>query len=219
MTIEKIICDLKEINDIEQLQVLICKLEESLNEKNYIKHNSSKRLNGIKRVLNNGKSRPVLNCYTPYKNGYSAITDSYQMYLLKEVKLPFKCAFNSTFNEEEKEKYIEENKVEISNLCYPDIKGILDNIEKYNIIEKLKLDVNEVLKLEKITPKNQSGQKIYTFNFEDIKITLNLIYLKNCIDILQLKDVVEFDFYGENKPLITHNEKDEIGLILPIKIY
>ena len=219
MTIEKIICDLKEVKDIEQLQVLICKLEESLNEKNYIKHNNSKRLNGIKRVLNNGKTRPVLNCYTPYKNGYSGITDSYQMYLLKEVKLPFKCAFNSTFNEEEKEKYIEENKVEISNLCYPDIKGILDNIEKYNIIEKLKLDVNEVLKLEKITPKNQSGQTIYTFNFEDTKITLNLIYLKNCIDILQLKDVVEFDFYGENKPLITHNEKGEIGLILPIKIY
>ena len=100
MTIEKIICDLKEVKDIEQLQVLICKLEESLNEKNYIKHNNSKRLNGIKRVLNNGKNRPVLNCYTPYKNGYSAITDSYQMYLLKEVKLPFKCAFNSTFNEE-----------------------------------------------------------------------------------------------------------------------
>lgn len=33
MTIEKIICDLKEVKDIEQLQVLICKLEESLNEK------------------------------------------------------------------------------------------------------------------------------------------------------------------------------------------
>ena len=127
--------------------------------------------------------------------------------------------YENTSVEEEKEKYIEENKVEISNLCYPDIKGVLDNIEKYNIIEKLKLDVNEVLKLEKITPKNQSGKKIYTFNFEDIKITLNLIYLKNCIDILQLKDVVEFDFYGENKPLITHNEKGEIGLILPIKIY
>ena len=219
MTIEKIICDLKEVKDTEQLQVLIYKLEQSLNEKNYIKHNSSKRLNGIKRVLNNGKNRPVLNCYTPDKNGYSAITDSYQMYLLKEVKLPFKCSFNSTFNEEEKEKYIEENKVEISNICYPDIKGILDNIEKYTIIETLKLDVNEVLKLDKITPKNQYGQKIYTFNFEAIKITLNLIYLKNCIDILQLKDVVEFDFYGENKPLITHNEKGEIGLILPIKIY
>ena len=106
MTIEKIICDLKEVKDIEQLQVLIYKLEQSLNEKNYIKHNSSKRLNGIKRVLNNGKNRPVLNCYTVYKNGYSAITDSYQMYLLKEVKLPFKCAFNSTFNEEEKDKLL-----------------------------------------------------------------------------------------------------------------
>ena len=108
MTIEKIICDLKEVKDIEQLQVLIYKLEQSLNEKNYIKHNSSKRLNGIKRVLNNGKTRPVLNCYTPYKNGYSAITDSYQMYLLKEVKLPFRCAFNSTFDEERKEKYFKE---------------------------------------------------------------------------------------------------------------
>ena len=52
MTIEKIICDLKEVNDIEQLQVLIYKLEQSLNEKNYIKHNNSKRLNAIKRVLN-----------------------------------------------------------------------------------------------------------------------------------------------------------------------
>lgn len=216
---EKIILKLKELkNDftIENLDKIIDELEIQLKEKEFKSNPSDKKqLNAIKRMLKH-TCKDVLKSYTPVNIDntiHTVITDGYQLYLLNKEALPLDVAFTKEFFDnkylcdEYVEKYSNIFKNTLPNI-YPDTLGCIPQITP---VDYIKTTVSDVLRLYKTTPKEKI---IYTF--ED-KITLNLEYLKNCIDILKLDDKITLELYGENRPVIIHNKDNEVGLIMPVK--
>lgn len=226
MKLDKIILELKEIKEmgddftaLERYNNLIEKLEKDLKEQGFkTKPSDKKRLSAIKRVLKENEYRPVLSCFTPYEKGKVAFTDSYELYVLNEDYLPFNVAFDSTVDGDFKDNYLKVYRDKILGKkegVYPNLHNLIPTSEP---LYKIDLKVSNILALEKTTPK-EGNSKVHTFKNENGKISLNLIYLKNCIDILKLKDNITLEIHGEIKPVIIHNENGELGLIVPVKIY
>lgn len=227
MKLDKIILELKTIKEmgddfmaLERYNNLIDTLEKDLKEQCFkTKPSDKKRLNAIKKVLKENEYRPVLSCFTPYEKGKVAFTDSYQLYVLNEDYLPFNVAFDSTVDNDFKDNYLKVYGDKILGRkedVYPNLDHVIPKTEP---LYKIDLKVSDVLTLEKTTEKEGNGAKVYTFKNENGKISLNLIYLKNCINILKLKDSVILEVHGETRPVIIHNENGELGLILPVKTY
>ena len=221
MKLDKIILELKDIkkyNDMVKCDELIKELEKDLKEECFkVKPSDKKRLSAIKKVLKEQKTRPLLSCFTPYEKGKVAFTDSYSLYVLNEDYLPFNVAFDSTVDDDFKDNYLKVYGDKILGKkegVYPNLHNLIPTSEP---IYKIDLKVSEVLALEKTTEKKGNGAKVYTF--ENGKISLDLVYLKNCINILKLKDNFTMEIHGEIKPIIIHNSDGELGLILPIKVY
>lgn len=227
MKLDKIILELKDIkkyNDMVKCDELIKELEKELKEECFkVKPSDKKRLSAIKRVLKEQETRPILSCFTPYEKGKVAFTDSYQLYILNEDYLPFNVAFDSTIDDDFKDNYLKVYGDKILGKkegVYPNLHNLIPNlIPTSEPLYKIDLKVSEVLALEKTTEKRGDGAKVYTFENENGKISLDLVYLKNCINILKLKDNITLEIYGEIKPIIIHNSDGELGLILPIKVY
>lgn len=223
MKLDKIILELKDIRDYKDMfkcDELIKELEKELKEQGFkIKPSDKKRLNAIKRVLKENEYRPVLSCFTPYEKGKVAFTDSYELYVLNEDYLPFNVAFDSIVDDDFKDNYLKVYGDKILGKkegVYPNLHNLIPTSEP---LYKIDLKVSEVLALEKTTQKSGNGAKVHTFKNDNGDITLNLIYLKNCIDILKLKDNITLEIHGEIKPVIIHNDEGELGLIVPIRIY
>lgn len=222
MKLDKIILELKAIKEmgddftaLERYNNLISTLEKDLKEQCFkTKPSDSKRLNAIKKVLKEQKTRSLLSCFTPYEKGKVAFTDAYQLYILNEDYLPFNVAFSSATSKSFEENYLEKYGDKIlgkKDGVYPNLHNLVPTSEP---IAYINLEVADVLVLEKTTK-----DKIHTFKHEKGTITLNLEYLKTCINILKLKDFITLEIHGETKPVIIHNSDDELGLILSIKVY
>lgn len=222
MKLDKIILELKNIRDTKDIikcDELIKELEKELKEKCFKeKPSDKKRLSAIKRVLKSSKERPILECFTPYETGKCAFTDSYEMFIINESCLPFDVAFASNVNDDFKDNYLRVNANKIlgkKDGVYPNLHNLIPTTEP---LYKINLKVSDILALEKTTEK-KNGAKVYTIKNENGKISFNLSYLKNCIDILKLKDIVTLEIYGELSPIIIHNDKQEVGLIVPIRTF
>lgn len=212
---EKIILKLKELkNDftIENLDKIIDELEIQLNFKS--NPSDKKQLNAIKRMLKNSCKDVLKNTYTPVNIDntiHTVITDGYQLYLLNKEALPLDVAFTKDFDL--CDEYVEKYKDTFINTLPQVYPNALNCIPQTTPVDYIKTTVSDVLRLYKTTPK-ENNKKIY--KFED-KITLNLEYLKNCIDILKLDDEITLELHGENRPVIIHNKDNELGLVMPVK--
>ena len=222
MKLDKIILELKDIkkyNDMVKCDELIKELEKELKEQGFkVKPSDKKRLSAIKRVLKKQETRPILSCFTPFEKGKVAFTDSYELYVLNEDYLPFNVAFDSTVDDDFKDNYLKVYGDKILGKkegVYPNLHNLIPTSEP---LYKIDLKVSEVLALEKTTEKKGDGAKVYTFENENGKIALDLVCLKNCINILKLKDNFTLEIHGKIKPVIIHNENGELGLIMPVRI-
>ena len=221
MTIENVIIDLQNIlknEDFYKIPNIIEKLKEDLSQKNYIKTPSDKtKLSSIKKVLKKNENiRPILSCFTPFKDGI-AFTDSYQLYYLKDKYIPFKIAFNTEISEDKQTEYIEKYNLEKIEGNYPNLKNIIPDYEPKEIY---KVNLNEFLKNYKLAEKNNRNEKIMEFNINDLyKLTFNGEFLNNAINILKLNKDFEINFYGVDRPFTIKNDIGELGLIIPIRTY
>lgn len=229
MKLDKIILELKKVKTGEkELDSVISVLEKEFMESKFItKPSDKKKLSAIKKVVNKSKNKgwTYYNSYTRQLDK-SYITDSYQLYELNDKYLPLEYAKSNLHikNQEylEKAKKEEQELIKKYNLTvkdgfYPTVYNLFDSVNSYN--EKLyKFDVDEMLKLEKTTLK-EDGKKIHTIKVDNITISFDLIFLKNAIDILQLQGKATLKVYGDTTPIILENDKGERGLILPVKTF
>lgn len=215
MSIETIYNELKEINkELENLYIkeLLAKMEKEIRKNASYKENGKTRNNAIIKVASKSDIRPVLQGYG-ILGEYKGVTDSYHAILIKQETMPLKLVATSSdfekydFTEEEyKEKYGEDS---IITATYPDLtKYISINYDKSN---ELKLDLTDLLAFIKMNKKEKSplyrlGECLY-----------NAKFIKNIIDIIG-KDCKIY-FQGEYRPLYFVNDKEEIGIVLPVKTY
>lgn len=228
LKLENISSELKVINkEVEswKLAELIQKIDQEVLENTEVKKPSDKVvLNAIKRYLKNiSDSRPTLKCWSPYSENRVAFTNSYSLFILDKKTLPFDVAFNNEYTEEEKKKFIKENKIEKSRInegCYPNLKNVIPN--EMNQLDTFKLNIKSFLAWYKVQDKKELKNKNVLYNLgDDLEpYTVDANLLKDMVTILQLDGVVCVEFYGDVKPcIIRKNGGRELGLLLPVKKY
>ena len=204
MKLETIYGELLEImkNDMDFTKALSLKekLEKAIREETCYKTSSKTRVNAIKRVASKDNSRPALTGYGIYGD-YKCVTDSYHLIAIKEDNMPLKLV---TTDSELANKVGKENCI-----CgnYPNMEMILryDTSNELNMI-----DLDD---LESFCKMHKKDNEVYQIGDQ----YFNPHYVKNVVDILG-KDLKIY-YQGENRPLFFVNDKDEIGLVLPIRKY
>lgn len=205
MKLETIYGELLEImkNDMDFTKALSLKekLEKAIREETCYKTTSKTRVNGIKRIASKDNSRPALTGYGIYED-YKCVTDSYHLIAIKEDNMPLKLV---TTDKELANKVGKENCIYGT---YPNI----DNIIRYDTSNELPMfDLDELEYTYKL------GKKDKNVLFKIGEQNFNPQFVKNIVDVLG-KDLKLY-YQGESKPLFFVNDKNEIGLVLPIKIY
>lgn len=205
MKLETIYGELLEImkNDMDFVKALSLKekLEKAIREESCYKTSSKTRVNAIKRVASKYNDRPALTGYGIYED-YKCVTDSYHLIAIKEDNMPLKLVTtdNELANKVGKENCINGN--------YPNMENIL-KFDKSNELEMFNLDdLESTCKMGK-----KDKDVLFTIGTQ----TFNPQYVKNVIDVLGTN--VKIYFQGELRPLFFVNDKDEIGLVLPVKKY
>lgn len=130
----------------------------------------------------------LINGYHVYDNQME-ITDSYRAYRLNKI----------------------------DNLDIPEIKTgfpdmsfiFLDFDEK----ELVKLDYNDIIKAYK--KRDKKGITLYELKSKSYSVSVNIVYLKENYEILG-KDI-KACLYGEYKPILFINDKNEKGIICPVR--
>ena len=214
ITIEKIYTDLCKATegncDVAKLLKLKEDIAQTIRENTCYKTTAKTRVNAIKRVASKDDCRPVLNGYGVY-NDYKVVTDSYHLIAIKEDNIPLKPVVNDI----EKEKKLGKENCIFG--TYPNVQNIIDfNIDKNeNYIEYKKFDLNDIEAFYKMNKSKGPREALYEIG----DITCSIIYLKNVIDVIgeKFKMYVPKDNY--NRPIYIINDKKEIGLVLPVKIY
>lgn len=177
------------------------KLEKAIREETCYKTSSKTRVNAIKRVASKLDSRPALTGYGIFKD-YKVVTDSYHLIAIKEDNMPLKLV---TTDNELANKVGKENCI---NANYPNLESIL-RYDTSNELGMFNLD-----ELESTCKMNKKDKDVL---FPIGTQTFNPQYVKNVIDVLGTN--VKIYFQGEYKPLFFVNDKDEIGLVVPVKKY
>ena len=211
MTIERVYKDLcNAINDncsfikLNKLKELI---EQDIRENTCYKTTKKTRVNAIKRVASKDDVRPILTGYGIY-NDYKVVTDSYHMIIIKQDDMPLKLVTNDA---ETIKKLGEENCI-IG--VYPNIEHIIDfNIDNNNEYEEFNLDLDNMQLFYKL---NKS--KLRETPYHIGKLQCNVSYLKNVIDVLGNDSKIYLPKNSDVKPIYIKN-KEEIGLVLPMKTY
>ena len=205
MKLETIYGELLDImkNDMDFVKALSLKekLEKAIREESCYKTSSKTRVNAIKRVASKMNDRPALTGYGIYED-YKCVTDSYHLIAIKEDNMPLKLV---TTDNELANKVGKENCI-----CgtYPNMERILQ-FDKSNELEMFNLDdLESTCKMGK-----KDKDVLFTIGTQ----TFNPQYVKNVIDVLGTN--VKIYFQGELRPLFFVNDKDEIGLVLPVKKY
>lgn len=204
MKLETIYGDLLEImkNDMDFTKALSLKekLEKAIREETCYKTSSKTRVNAIKRVVSKDNSRPNLTGYGIYED-YKCVTDSYHLIAIKEDNMPLKLVTtdNKLANKVGKENCIYGN--------YPKMEMIL----RYDTSNELPMiDLDD---LESFCKMHKKDDEIYQIGEQ----FFNPHYVKNVVDVLG-KDLKIY-YQGEYKPLFFVNDKEEIGLVLPVRKY
>ena len=205
MKLETIYGELLEImkNDMDFVKALSLKekLEKAIREESCYKTTSKTRVNAIKRVASKMNDRPALTGYGIYED-YKCVTDSYHLIAIKEDNMPLKLV---TTDNELANKVGKENCI---NATYPNMENIL-KFDKSNELEMFNLDdLESTCKMGK-----KSKDVLFTIGTQ----TFNPQFVKNVIDVLGTN--VKIYYQGEYRPLFFVNDKDEIGLVLPVKKY
>lgn len=204
MKLEKIYEELLEImkNDMDFTKALSLKekLEKAIREETCYKTSSKTRVNAIKRVASKDDCRPALQGYGIYDD-YKCVTDSYHLIAIKEENMPLKLV---TTDSELVNKVGKENCICAT---YPK----LDMILKYDTSNELPM-IN-LDDLESFCKMHKKDDEVYQIGEQ----YFNPHYVKNVVDVLGK----EFKIYyqGEYRPLFFVNDKEEIGLVLPLKKY
>lgn len=204
MKLEKIYEELLEImrDDMDFAKALSLKekLEKAIREETCYKTSSKTRVNAIKRVASKNNDRPNLTGYGIYGD-FKVVTDSYHLIAIKEDNMPLKLV---TTDNELAKKVGKENCI-----CgnYPNMEMIL----RYNTLDELPM-IN-LDDLESFCKMHKKDEEVYQIGEQ----YFNPHYVKNVIDVLG-KDLKIY-YQGENKPLFFVNDKEEIGLVLPIRKY
>ena len=205
MKLETIYGELLEImkNDMDFAKAMSLKekLEKSIREETCYKTSSKTRVNAIKRVASKDNSRPALTGYGIYED-YKCVTDSYHLIAIKEENMPLKLV---TTDSELANKVGKENCIYGN---YPNMEKIL----KYDTSNELPMiDLDDLESFCKMHKKDFIHNALYKIGEQNF----NPHYVKNVVDVLGK----EFKIYyqGENRPLFFVNDKDEIGLVLPIR--
>ena len=180
-------------------------LEQKIREETCYKTTSKTRVNAIKRVASKDDTRPVL-CGYGIMDDYKCITDSYHAIMIHEENMPLKLVPS---NKEEEEKVGKENCI---NGTYPNFRNIVPNIEEN--YKKTTIDFDDMEQFHKLHKKNAKDElyKIENFN-------VNIIYLKNVIDVLGTDVDVYIATDSDVKPIVIKNKDNEIGIVLPVKKY
>ena len=180
-------------------------LEEAIRKETCYKTTSKTRVNAIKRVASKLEYRPALTGYGICE-GYKCVTDSYHAIMIHEENMPLKLV---TDDRELAEKVGHENCI---NATYPNFEHII-NFDKNNYTIS-NLDYDDIEQFYKLHKKNANNE-LY-----DIKGNYyNIIFLKNIIDVLGTDTTLYIPKNNELRPLYVINNKNEIGLVLPIKKY
>lgn len=204
MKLETIYGELLEImkNDMDFTKALSLKekLGKAIREETCYKTSSKTRVNAIKRVASKNDARPVLTGYGIYGD-YKCVTDSYHLIAIKEENMPLKLVTtdNELANKVGKENCICGN--------YPNMEMLL----KYDTSNELNMiDLDD---LESFCKMHKKDNELYKIGEQ----TFNPHYVKNIVDVLGKNFKIYYQ--GEYKPLFFVNDKEEIGLVLPVKTY
>lgn len=215
MTIEHIYNELKEItkdNNIDYMKFVKFqeKLEKEIRKNASYKTTSKTRVNAIMKVASKDESRRALQGYGIFGE-YKGVTDSYHAILIKQDEMPLPLVATKSDCEklgidikEYQDKYGKES---IINAVYPNLMACLTT--EYSKDNQLTLDMDDLTAFIKTHKKErralyQLGQCKYEAKF-----------IKNVVDVIG-KDCKIY-FQGELKPLYFVNDKEEIGVVLPIR--
>ena len=182
------------------------KLEQAIRQETCYKTTSKTRVNAIKRVASKLEIRPALTGYG-ICGDYKVVTDSYHAIMIKEDNMPLKLV---TTDKELADKVGHENCI---NADYPSFESFI-NFDKSNYIIS-NLDYDDIESFYKMHKKN-ADKELYEIrgNF------YNVIYLKNIIDVLGTETTLYVPIEPNSRiPLYIVNNKNEIGLVVPIKKY
>lgn len=215
MTIEKIykdLCNAINYDDVDYVKLLKLKenLEQSIRENTCYKTTSKTRINAIKKVASKDKSKPILSGYGVY-NDYKVVTDSYHLIAIKQDSMPLKKVVN---NLSEEKKLGKEN-------CIFGIYPVLDRVINFNFDKDGSykiyegLDLNDMEAFYKMN-KGKNG-KLYPYKIDRLSCDIN--YLKNVIDVLGKDSSIYIPVDSDVKPIYVKNKDDELGLVLPIKTF
>lgn len=197
--------------DFEKLQDLMSRIEKAVRTENSYKTTSKTRVNAIKRVASKYNIRPILTGYG-IKGEYKFVTDSYHLIAIKQDIMPLPLVSTSDELKElgiDYKEYMEKNGREsLINGVYPNVEHLL-NFDKSQ--ELPMIDMNDLTSFIKLHKKDEELYEINGCHF-------NPQFLKNVIDVLGAESTKIY-FQGENKPLYFENDKNEVGLVLPIKKY
>lgn len=197
--------------DFAKLQDLMSRIEKAVRTENSYKTTSKTRVNAIKRVASKNNIRPVLIGYG-IKGDYKVVTDSYHLIAIKQDVMPLPLVATSDELKElgiDKNEYVEKNGRE--SLIY----GVYPNVEHFlNFDRGQEIPMIDMDDLTSFIKLHKKDEELYEIN----GCTFNPQFLKNVIDVLGAENTKIY-FQGENKPLYFENDKDEIGLVLPCKIY
>lgn len=204
MKLETIYSELVEImkNDMDFTKALSLKerLEKAIREESCYKTSSKTRVSAIKRVASKLNIRPALTGYGIWDD-YKVVTDSYHLVAIKEDNMPLKLVTT------DKELA---NKVGKENCIYGEYPHV-ENILKYDTSNELPMiDLDD---LESFCKMHKKDKELYTIGTQ----SFNPHFVKNIVDVLG-KDLKIY-YQGDNRPLFFVNDKNEIGLVLPIKKY
>ena len=204
MKLETIYGELLEImkNNMDVIKALSLKekLEKAIREESCYKTSSKTRVNAIKRVASKRNDRPALTGYGIFRD-YKVVTDSYHLIAIHQNEMPLKLV---TTDNELADKVGKENCI---NANYPNLESIL-RFDTSNELDMIDLD-----DLESFCKMHKKDEELYQIG----ECFYNPHLVKNVIDVLGKN--VKIYFQGEYKSLFFVNDKDEIGLVLPVKKY
>ena len=176
---------------------------------------SKTRLNAIQKfLLSNEKTIPTLANYTPYEKGGVLFTDSYMLFKLNCEYLPFGVSFYDNYPT--KESYISKYNgkyAKVADGVYPNIIKFMSDMDK--AVDKI------IFNLPDIKERKKNKETMFTFETSsDYKVTLDLSKLLTLTKILGIKEN-EFVGYCSSSlsPVYILNKDNELGMILPIRLY
>lgn len=161
------------------------------------------RINGILRIAYNN-TQPILKGYGICKK-YKCISDNYHAVMIYEDNIPLKLV------SDDKDVYIKLGDDKCIYGVYPDFKKLIKfNKDKYNTVD---INISEIMAYYRLYEMKEKDNMYYI----DDNVIVDIVYIKDIIDVLgkDVKCYVRKD--NKYKPIYFINERNEMGLICPVK--